>query len=142
MLTTLLSIVLSLLAAPQSTQAAVSPSGTAEIEAFVKALDSCTPATAATPHPLMRSFTVQHTIAGAKERGCDYTQTMPGNMRMACMLSDASRKTLAAEIAVYAKGGTISGGTSSAQPTWMAECELVTADGKRQPMVQTARPRN
>lgn len=117
----------------------IQPSGTAEIAAFVEALNSCTEAKAATPHPLMRTFVIEHTIAGAKAAGCDYTQTMPGNMKMACMLSAEGRKALASEMSVYVKGGSMSGSTSAAQPVWFGECELETADGKRQPM---ARPRN
>lgn len=118
---------------------ATQPSGSAEVEAFVKALDSCTPATAATPHLLMKSFTVQHTIAGPKDAGCDYTQTMPGNMKMVCMLSADGRKALAAEMSVYVKGGSISGSTSAAQPTWTTECQLESPTGQRSPMVT---PRN
>lgn len=118
---------------------AVAPSGSAEVAAFVEALNTCTAAKAATPHPLMKSFTVEHTIAGARESGCDYRQTMPGKMAMACMLSVEGRKAIATELSVYVKDGTMSGSTSSAPPVWMNECELEMPDGKRQPMVQPRR---
>src|SRR5687768_13410726 len=90
---------------PQQPPAApvVAPSGSAEVAAFVEALNSCTAAKAATPHPLMKSFTVEHTIAGARESGCDYRQTMPGKMMMACTLSVEGRKALATEMSVYVK---------------------------------------
>lgn len=120
---------------PQASQ----PSGSSEMEAFVRALESCTAATAATPHPLMKSFTVQHTIVGPTEAGCDYTQTMPGNMKMVCLLSAEGRHALSGEMRVYVKGGTISGSSSSAAPTWMTECQLESPTGQRSPMVPPAR---
>lgn len=130
-----LTLTLFALLSAQSPIPAPQPSGSAEIAAFVTALDSCAPATVATPHLLMKSFTVQHTIAGPKDAGCDYTQTMPGNMKMVCMLSADGRKALAAEMNVYVKGGTISGSTSAAQPTWATECQIESPTGQRSPMV-------
>jgi hypothetical protein len=110
------------------------PSSPTEIATFVDALNNCTVDRAATPHPLMRSFTVEHTITGLNADACDYRQTMPGKMAMVCALSPAGRKAIAAEISVYAKGGAMSGSTSAAKPTWWSECQLEIPDGKRQPM--------
>ncbi len=123
-----------LLAALQTPPATPTLSSPADITAFVEALNSCTVARAATPHPLMRSFTVEHSIAGLSAGGCDYRQTMPGKMTMVCALSPAGRKAMAAEIGVYAKGGPMSGSTSAARPSWWNECQLEMPDGKRQPM--------
>lgn len=137
MLASLLSIALSLLVS--QAPPAVQPSGTAEIAAFVEAIGTCTEAKAATPHPLMKSFTVEHTISGLQEAGCGYTQTMPGNMKIVCALSPEGRKALASEMSVYVKGGTIAGSTAAPLPTWWRECQLETADGKRSQMAAPAR---
>ena len=133
---TLILLTLTLFTQPLPQAAPTPPpvSGSAEIAAFVEALNSCTAAKAATPHPLMRTFTVEHTVAGITATGCDYRQTMPGRMAMVCSLSPAGRKALATEISVYAKGGSISGSTSAAKPVWWSECQLELPDGKRQPM--------
>jgi hypothetical protein len=140
MLSTIAAFVLFAVAAPQTPAPPIpTVSSPTEITAFVDALNSCEAATAATPHPLMRSFTVEHTITGAQSSGCGYSQTMPGRMKMVCTLSADGRKTLAAEISVYAKGGSISGSTSGSQPVWFSECELEMPDGKRQPMVAPGR---
>jgi hypothetical protein len=127
-------LTVTLLAALQAPPATPTPSSPTEITAFVEALNSCTAARAATPHPLMRSFTVEHTISGPGTGGCNYRQTMPGKMAMVCALSPEGRKAMAAEIGVYAKGGPMSGSTSAAKPTWWSECQLEMPDGKRQPM--------
>lgn len=120
-----------LLQAPAATPA---PSSPAEISTFVEALQTCTPAKAATPHPLMRGFIVEHTIAGPAADRCDYRQTMPGKMAMVCALSPEGRKAMASELSVYVKGGTMAGSTSSAKAAWTSECQLELPDGKRQPM--------
>ena len=132
-------VVVSLTLQQPPVASAIAPSSSSEVAAFVEALNTCTAAKAATPHPLMKSFTVEHTIVGAREPGCDYRQTMPGKMAMVCVLSPEGRKAIATELSVYVKGGSISGSTSSAPPVWMNECELEMPDGKRQPMVQPRR---
>lgn len=104
----------------------------AETLAFAAALDACVPATHRTPHPFVRGFTIEHAITGENEGRCDYTQTMPGGMHMACRLTDPGRAALAAEFREMAEGR-MSGGTG-AQPAWTADCEVVSADGKRTPM--------
>lgn len=138
MTATVLTFALLALAASQAATPPA-PSGTAEVAAFVDALGTCTEAKAATPHPLMRSFIVEHTISGLQENGCGYTQTMPGNMKIVCTLSPEGRKALASEMSPYVKGGTISGSTAAALPTWWRECQLETADGKRSQMAAPAR---
>lgn len=100
--------------------------------AFADALDACTVATHEGPHPFVRGFTIQHRIVASSDKGCEYTQTMPGDMHMACLLSDAGRAGLAEEMRRQA-GGKLSGSTSQ-QPAWTSECEIVTKDGKRMPM--------
>lgn len=139
MTSTLLTLLLAAGPATPQAQPVVPPvSGTAEIGAFVTALDSCTAAKAATPHPLMTSFVIQHTIVGSKETGCEYRQTMPGNMQMVCLLSVEGRKALAAELSVFAKGGTMHGSSSGPQPAWTNECEIEMPNGTRSPL---GRPR-
>lgn len=127
-------LTLTLLAALQTPAPPPTTSSQAEVAAFVEALTDCTVAKAATPHPLMRSFTVEHSITGLGATGCDYRQTMPGRMTMVCALSPAGRKAMATEMSVYAKGGSMSGSTSAAKPVWWNECQLELPDGKRQPM--------
>ena len=100
--------------------------------AFAAALDACVPATHQTPHPFVRGFVIEHAITGENDGRCDYTQSMPGNMHMACRLTDAGRAGLAKEFRELAEGR-MSGGTGQ-QPVWTADCEIVAADGKRTPM--------
>lgn len=108
------------------------PEADAATLAFAAALEACAPATHQTPHPFMRGFTIEHRITGENDGRCDYTQTMPGGMHMACRLGDAGRTALAAEFREMAAGH-MSGGTGNA-PAWTRDCEIVTADGKRTPM--------
>jgi len=110
------------------------PGTPAEIEAFGTALETCTAAAVATPHPFMRSFTIEHTVTKEEAGKCDYRQTMPGNMKMICALSEDGRKGLAAEMRTMASGS-MSGSTSAAPPQWMTECEIETASGQRSPAV-------
>lgn len=128
------------------TGAAQQPAGPAlsspdEITAFATALDACKAGTANTPHPLMRTFVIEHVVSGEKAGACAYSQSMPGKMKMECGLSPAGRKAMAADIRNMATGGAMRGGTSQAQPAWAAECEIVTASGSRSPMVQPPRSR-
>jgi hypothetical protein len=112
-----------------------------EITAFATALDACKAGTAATPHPLMRGFVIEHVVSGEKAGACAYSQSMPGKMKMECGFSAAGRKAMAAEIRNLAAGGAMRGGTSQTQPAWATECEIVTAAGSRSPMVQPPRNR-
>jgi hypothetical protein len=132
------------LLAPGFSQTAPPPqppalSSPAEVSAFVGALGACTEAKAATPHPLMKSFVVEHTIAGATEPGCNYRQTMPGRVAMVCVLSEEGRAALAADINLYVSGGAMKGSSSGPQPAWWSECELEMPDGKRSPMASPGR---
>jgi hypothetical protein len=120
---------------------APSSSTPAEIRVFADALDACKPAKASAPHLLMKAFVVEHTITGEKNALCAYSQTMPGKMTMECGFTAAGRKSMAAEIRKLADGGSMSGGTSQAQPDWAKECEIVTASGARSPMVPAPRSR-
>lgn len=106
------------------------------VRAFADALDTCTAGKVATAHPLMRSFVVEHTIAGEKDASCGYSQTMPGKMTMECKFSAAGRKAMAGELRASVAGGPMRGGTSQAQPEWAKECEIVTASGTRSPMIK------
>jgi hypothetical protein len=124
------------LASQSQTPAASSP---AEIEAFSKALESCTAATAATPHPFVRTFTIEHTVGRETDGKCDYRQTMPGKMTMVCGLSAEGRRQLAAEMRTMATGGSMRGSTSAAPAQWMKECEIETASGQRSPAVSAGR---
>lgn len=99
---------------------------------FAGALEACTAASHAAPHPFMKGFTIQHSITGEKDGACSYSQTMPGDMRMECRLTDAGRNGLAGEFREQAQGR-MSGGTGK-QPAWTGECEIVSKDGKRSPM--------
>jgi hypothetical protein len=106
----------------------------AEVEAFAASLGSCTAAKAATPHPLMRSFVIEHTIDGEKDGACAYSQTMPGKMKMFCTLSADGRESLATDLRTLATGGPMKGSTSAAGPVWTKECEIEMPDGKRIPV--------
>ncbi|WP_146909689.1 hypothetical protein [Arenimonas daejeonensis] len=100
--------------------------------AFAEALVGCRPATHQGPHPFVKGFVIEHTIAGETDGLCAYSQTMPGSMTMDCKLSTEGRAALATEFRELAEGR-MSGGTGS-QPGWSRECEIVTQDGKRMPM--------
>jgi hypothetical protein len=118
-----------------SLRAAQTPRTQAEVEAFSTALESCSAAKVATPHPFVRTFVIEHTVAGEKDGTCDYRQTMPGKMTLICALSADGRKGLAAEMKAMAGGGPMRGSTSAAPVVWMRECEIETADGTRMPAV-------
>ena len=100
--------------------------------AFADALEACTVSRHAAPHPFMRTFTIEHAIAGERDGACAYSQTMPGEMRMECRLSKAGRSDLAGDLREQAQGR-MSGGTGR-QPAWSSQCEIVTKDGKRSPI--------
>ena len=99
---------------------------------FASALEACSLATHAGPHPFMKGFVIEHAITGTRDGTCAYSQTMPGGMRMECQLSEAGRAGLAAEFREQA-AGRMSGSTSN-PPAWTGECEIVGKDGKRTPM--------
>ena len=111
------------------------PGSAADVDAFAKALESCTAATVHTPHPLMKAFIVEHKVTGTENEKCGYRQTMPGKMNMICGLSLAGRKSAAADLRAMANAQSIRGSTSAAGPTWMKECEIEMPDGKRIPAV-------
>jgi hypothetical protein len=112
------------------------PARVEEVRAFADSLDACKAGKVATPHPLMKSFVIEHAVTGEKGAACSYSQTMPGKMTMECAFTPAGRKAMAADIRATAAGGPMRGGTSQAQPEWAKECELVTASGARSPMVR------
>ena len=121
------------LAVPAAASAASgAPAPVADPAGFADALESCTPATHAAPHPFMKGFVIEHAITGDQDGRCAYSQTMPGGMRMECRLSEAGRDGLAGEFREQA-AGRMSGGTGS-QPAWTSDCEIVSKDGKRSPM--------
>ena len=101
--------------------------------AFAGELRSCAPATAAQPHPLMRGFTIEHAVTGLHEAMCDYSQSMPGNMRMVCAFDEAARTAYADELEHTATTGAMSGSSDGKQPAWTGACEIETAAGKRLP---------
>lgn len=112
--------------------AATESGGALDAFGFADALEACSVATHQGPHPFVRGFTIEHRIVAATEAGCEYTQSMPGEMRMECLLSESGRAGLAEEVRRQAEG-TLSGSTAN-PPAWSAECEIVTKDGKRLPM--------
>lgn len=125
------------LAAAQETQPAPStdtPATEAAADglAFAASLEACVVASHQSPHPFVSGFVVEHQISGIEDGHCGYSQTMPGDMRMECKLSEAGRHGLAAEFREMA-AGRMSGGTGE-QPAWTRDCEIVTADGKRMPL--------
>ena len=109
----------------------VDPAPIADPSAFAARLEACEPDAYSAPHPFVRGFQSAHAIEGERDGACRYTQTMPGGMRMECALSPAGRTALAASFEQMA-AGRMRGSTASA-PAWAAECEIVTADGKRMP---------
>ncbi len=115
---------------PTAAQALSSP---AEVGTFASSLETCTAASARTPHLLMPAFVVEHTVEGEKAGTCAYSQTMPGNMTMTCALSQAGRTALAAELKTMATGGSLKGGTSMTAPAWFKECEILLPNGNRIP---------
>jgi hypothetical protein len=114
---------------------AAAPSTAEELTTFAAALESCTAATARTPHPFVKTFTSEHTIKGETAGTCEYRQTMPGKMAMVCGLSAEGRKALAADVRKMA-GGEMKGSSAGPQPAWAKECEIELPSGARQPMVK------
>ncbi|MBW8366358.1 MAG: hypothetical protein K0M70_00655 [Arenimonas sp.] len=120
------------LAADPATAGAAAAAEIADPAQFAGALEGCTASTHAAPHPFVKGFTIEHRITGEADGACGYSQTMPGDMRMECRLSDAGRSGLAGEFREQAQGR-MSGSTRE-QPAWTRECEIVGRDGKRTPM--------
>ncbi|WP_374602525.1 hypothetical protein [Arenimonas sp.] len=117
-------------AAPASPAAGVAAADPAAAHlAFAAALEACVPASHQSPHPFVRDFVIEHAITGLDEGLCGYSQTMPGEMRMACRLDEAGRAGLAAEFRELAEGR-MQGGTGE-QPAWTGSCEVLTPDGGR-----------
>lgn len=110
------------------------PGAGAADRAFAEAIGACRAASHQAPHPFVRGFTIEHVVAGEQDGACAYSQTMPGEMRMECKLSKEGRAGLAAEFLEMAEGRM--SGSTSAQPAWAGECEILTKDGKRLPMGQ------
>lgn len=108
------------------------PAPGAADRAFAEAVEACRAASHQGPHPFMKGFTIDHVVAGEQDGACAYSQTMPGEMRMECKLSKEGRAGLAAEFHALAEGRM--SGSTSAQPAWTGECEIITKDGKRLPM--------
>ncbi|HEX5694217.1 MAG TPA: hypothetical protein VFY00_06325 [Arenimonas sp.] len=102
--------------------------------AFAASLEACVAASHRSPHPFVSGFVIEHQISGLEDGRCNYSQSMPGNMRMECKFSDAGRNAMALEFREMA-AGRMSGGTGE-QPAWTQDCEIITADGKRMPMAQ------
>ena len=127
----MLALVLAVPAAASAPPAGT-PAPVADPAGFADALEGCTPATHAAPHPFMKGFVIEHAITGDTDGACAYSQTMPGGMRMECKLSDDGRRGLVGEFRDQA-AGRMSGGTG-AQPAWTRDCEIVGKDGKRSPM--------
>jgi len=124
------------IAAQQQAQTPQPPPATAsvvEVDAFAKSLEACAPGAISTPHPLMKSFIVEHQISGATKDRCAYSQTMPGRMKMICALSGDGRKALGTDLRAMAAGSSLKGSTSGPAPVWMKECEIEMPDGKRIP---------
>ena len=119
---------------PAAPDAAAEPDPAAAHLAFAAALEACVPASHRSPHPFVRDFVIEHEISGIDGETCGYSQTMPGNMHMACKLDQPGRVGLAAEFRELAEGR-MSGGTGE-QPGWTSGCEVVTADGKRMKLNQ------
>ncbi|HQZ32650.1 MAG TPA: hypothetical protein PLG89_12415 [Arenimonas sp.] len=104
----------------------------ADPAAFAEALEGCIAASHSAPHPFMKGFTIEHAITGEADGACAYSQTMPGDMRMECRLTEAGRSGLAGEFRQQAQGRM--SGSTGAQPAWTSECEIVGKDGKRTPL--------
>ena len=122
-----------LLALAMPVLAGDAPPGVEEALAFADKVEACEAGTHSSPHPLIRGFVIEHAVAGSGEDGrCDYSQTMPGNMRMECRFDEQHRGGFAEQLREQAHGR-MSGGTGQ-QPPWASDCEIVMADGKRQKM--------
>jgi hypothetical protein len=120
----------------QATAATTAPALAMDASGFARQLNACTAATFEMPHPLMPDFTIRHEIgAEHHEQACEYSQTMPGGMRMECLFTAAGRRAYAAEFEALA-AGRLQGGTSQS-PAWSEDCEIVTADGRRLPVSGT-----
>ncbi|GGA73994.1 hypothetical protein GCM10011521_10220 [Arenimonas soli] len=116
------------LAGPAPAPAAPAADPAAANLAFAAALEACVEASHQSPHPFVRDFVIEHTVSGMDGELCGYSQTMPGDMRMACELDEPARVGLAAEFRELAEGR-MSGGTGE-QPAWTGSCEVITADGE------------
>lgn len=121
------------LLALQAAAAANAPSPPQDAAAFARQLQACTAGALEMPHPFVPGFTIRHEIgAEHHEQACEYSQTMPGGMRMECLFTFDGRQAYAAEFEALASGR-LQGGTSQS-PAWAEDCEIVTKDGMRLPV--------
>jgi hypothetical protein len=130
MLASLLSLILAAVPAAATGQG---PQPGEDPAVFAAALERCEAAVLKVPHPLVRPFIVTHTVRGETDGRCQYEQTMPGNMTMACAFTADGRAAMAEEIRKLAADGPLRGSTKGPQPAWAKECEIVMPDGKRVP---------
>lgn len=127
------------LLALQAAAAANAPSPATDAAGFARQLQACTAGSFEMPHPLVPGFTIHHEIgAEHHEQACEYSQSMPGGMRMECLFTAAGRQAYAAEFEALA-AGRLQGGTGRS-PAWTEDCEIVTADGTRLPVSGTTAP--
>jgi hypothetical protein len=99
----------------------------ASCQALPAALRGCEAITCNEPHPFVRSFTMEHRVAGPDGDRCGYTQRMPGDMSMSCRLSEEGRNEMAAQVEEMARGN-LSGGTGR-QNAMTRECEVRDSSG-------------
>ncbi len=107
-----------------STTAAASP---VTCSALAEQLENCVPAACSQRHPLVRSFQIDHRVAGPEGDRCAYTQTVPGDMLMTCRFTAEGRAEMAGLIRQMERGD-LSGGTGR-ESVLTRECEVRDRDG-------------
>lgn len=96
--------------------------------ALAEAMEGCAPATCRQQHPFMRSFQIEHRVAGPDGVRCAYSQTMPGDMLMTCRFTLEGRAEMAGLIREMERGN-LSGGTGR-ESAMTRECEVRDSKGE------------
>lgn len=109
-----------------------------ECAALPEALRGCTPASCQQPHPFLRNFMITHAVAGPDGEACGYSQTMPGEMAMACRFSEAGRSEYAGVVEEML-AGRMSGATSAPESAMTRECEIRDRNGAVVPWGNSSR---
>ena len=121
--------------APTSAGTATAPVATLQggCTAFPDALRACAPSSCGQPHVFAPNFTIEHRITGIEDNACVYTQSMPGEMTMACRLSESGRDELATDMEEFQRTGELSFSFSTEDPTpetaMTRECQIRDRDG-------------
>lgn len=63
-------------------------------EELVNAIGECNSYSSSLPHPMVKGETIKYNVGGTTDDKCKFTQTMPNNGLMTCLLTEAQRRDI------------------------------------------------